>query len=348
MNTLSEREFDILCLIIEIYLKTGEAVSSRSLSKHSSVDLSPASLRNTMADITELKYIEQQHTSGGRVPTDLGYRLYVNRMVQRKQLKKNESKILQSIQAQLKQVSPQLESMLKQTTEFLTSMTNLPSLATTPQLENLRLQRIQFLPYNQEQVLAVLITKSGWVTHKLLPTKENFEADFLIQIGDCITHQFSGDKLTEIQEKLLLSSADTFKVPPEQFASIIRLSKKALEIPPQNELYIFGHGKIFDYRELSNPACIQNFYELLEGKTEILRSLEQVHEQEGVQVLIGSENCCKELNPYSIVTATYGIQGNRLGHVGIIGPKRMDYSKVSQVIETTANSLNIKLKNLTR
>lgn len=346
VHTPTERQFEILCLIIEIYLETGEAVSSRSLSKHKSINLSPASLRNIMADITEFNYIEQQHTSGGRVPTDTGYRLYVNCMTQRKKLKRSETKWVKAIYQKLKKTSPQLDSLLKQTTEFLTNMTNLPSLATAPQPENLRMRHIQFMHHSQNQVLVVLITKSGLVTHKLLPTKENLDIKFLMQLGEYITSQFVGEKLTEIQEKLLVSSIAMLKTPRHQLANAIRLSKKALELPPQNKLYTFGQIKILDYAELSDPTCIQYFYQLLEDKTKILRSLEQVNEQTGVQVLIGSENSCKELNPYSIVTATYGAQNNRLGRLGVIGPKRMDYSKVSQIIQTTVDSLNSELDHL--
>jgi len=338
---LDERVKAILSAIVQSYILTAEPVGSRTLSKSLQMSLSPATIRNIMADLSELGFLEQPHTSAGRVPTDKAYRFFVDSMAAANQVPRD---IAAMIENTLGRSTQDLEQLLSTTTKLLAGLTKFTGVVAAPRVERTRLKMVEFIKMNSHQVFVVLITQSNIVHNKIIEIGEDFSQEFLNGVSEYLNSHFSGQSLTSIRERVMESLAEEKARYDQLLAHVVRLSKKAFELPEASNLYVEGQSNIV--RDFADLEKIQRLLKALEEKISIVRILDRTVEAEGVQIFIGLENRQEALQDCSVITAQYGAQNHFLGAIGVIGPTRMDYPRVIPIIDYTAKILSQALTQI--
>ncbi len=338
---LNERKLKILQAIIRDYIETAEPVGSRTLSKKYDLGVSPATIRNDMADLEELGYITQPYTSSGRIPSDKGYRLYVDQFMSLKKISDFKKDLLE---LELLNKISEIEQILQYSSKLLSQITNYTTVAVTPQLKESKLKHIQLVPIDSENVLAVLVTDSGMVKKPIIRldhkvTDSNFET-----ISNYLNDKLYGMPIENIEESLVEILNNDLK----DFSSIVD------EIIPEifqsldeiNNLDMFFNGtmNIFNFPEYNDILKAKSFLEFLEEK-QLLSNLITSFNNEGLNISIGSENVYKEAKDCSLITATYKIDNKTLGWLSVIGPTRMEYSNVVSVMAEASKFINDLFKN---
>lgn len=334
---LDQRSEQILTTIIEQYIQNAEPVGSRNLAKVAGVDLSAATIRNVMSDLTSLGFIHQLHTSAGRVPTDEGYRYYVDAI--QKQNKYHATYSPTKFTGGKKAQS--IEGILQAITEELVQSTNCTSVILSPQANKSQFKKIDFIPLGKTQVLVVLVTQTGMVKNRILNLKHCPEPETLEKMAKLLQELFAKMTFSQIQEKLMgvLSSEDTGLT-----AQAIRLGKKAFNLDQENEdIYLSGESKLCTFPDFGLAGELAGIFQVLEEKSPISGFLHQATNGDGVQVAIGHENTVRELGHCSILAMGYGNAGNRLGSIGVIGPTRMNYPKVINALDYSSQKLSFAL-----
>lgn len=332
---MDDRSQSILSLIIEHYIHHAEPLGSRVLSRMLENRLSAATIRNVMSDLTELGLIEQPHTSAGRIPTDAGYRYYVDRL-------KPEHKLVDYLQAHQRPMrTPQaLEELLLDAAEELTEITRFTGFVVTPEPSHSRLKQIKFIPMSTTQVLVILITQTGMVKHRILQFRECPDFQTLEHSSELLNELFFGMTLSEIQARLL-PTLD--KEQTGLSAQAIRLGKKAFELDDQSQIFISGESNLCGFPEFRDQSELQSVFQLFEDKKTLLGALKnqaRFTPKGRIQIAIGQEMATPGLAHCSVLSADYGNLGNRLGFIGIIGPTRMDYNRAIEALEYSSNKLS--------
>ena len=336
---LDQRSEQILTSIIEQYTSTAEPVGSRNLAKIASLDLSAATIRNVMSDLTGMGLIHQLHTSAGRVPTDKGYRYYVDLL---QKSTKGKSSFVPKKVSQTKRPK-RIEDILHSVTEELVLSTDCTSVVLSPQAENSQFKKIDFIPLGATQVLVVLVTQTGLVTNRILNLKHCPEPETLEKMANLLGGLFDKMTFTEIQTKLMgaLSSEDTGLT-----AQAIRLGKKAFSLDSeQKEIYLSGESKLCSFPDFGADNELAGIFQVLEEKRPLSGFLQAATLGDGVQISIGKENRCTELDHCSMLAMGYGNAGNRLGSIGVIGPTRMNYAKVIKALDYSSQKLSFALSH---
>jgi heat-inducible transcriptional repressor len=337
---LDERKIKILNAIIQTYLETGEPVGSRTISRFTDLKLSSATIRNEMSDLEEMGYILQPHTSAGRIPSDKGYRFYVDNLMRAKTdevVKENEMMV---------QKVDKLEQVLKQVVKLLATNTNYASLITAPQSRKNKLKFIQLTQVDERQLLAVMMLEGNIIKNKLIPTEEPVDKEELVKLNLLFNSCLQGLSLQEINMELIQTmkrQADGYR---QIINDLIDAVVDAIQEEDDTEIYTSGTTNLLKYPELGDREKTgQLLYALEEkqGLTELIAG-EGNEEKHGIQVYIGSESPVQSMKDCSIVTATYELEEGVQGTIGIIGPKRMDYKKVVNNLETVMTQLDAIFK----
>ena len=338
---MDDRVKSILSAIVENYIHTAEPVGSRTLSKTLNVNLSPATIRNIMADLSELGFLEQPHTSAGRIPTDKAYRFFVDALVSANTLPRE---ITGLIEGTLGEASQDLEQLLTNTTKLLAALTKFTGIVAAPRVERTRLKMVEFIKMNSRQVFVVLITQANMVHNKIIEAGEDFSQEFLNGVAEDINTHFTGQSLLGIRARVMESLAEEKERYDQLLAHVVRLGKKAFELPEGANLYVEGQANIVkDFPDLEK---IQRLLTALEDKLSIVCILDRTASAQGVQIFIGMENQQAALQDCSLITSQYGDSNNLLGAIGVIGPTRMDYPRVIPIVDYTAKVLSQALANL--
>lgn len=338
---LDDRKLKILKAIISNYLETGEPVGSRTISKYTDLNLSSATIRNEMADLEELGLIMQPHTSAGRIPTDKGYRLYVDRMMIEKDTEMEEMK------TQLLERVDKMESLLKQVAKVLAYNTNYATLVTAPQYQNSKLKFIQLSQVDERQLLAVIVVDGNVIKNKLMQVERMLENDEILKLNVLLNTFLQGASLQDINLEMI----QTIKTQAGEFADIMENIfqgiAEAIHEADQVEIYTSGTTNMLKYPELGNIEQTTKLLEALEER-QVLDELidESMHGENpnGIQVYIGEESPVSNMKDCSIVTATYELEEGARGTIGIIGPKRMDYQKVVSTLKNLTGELDTIFK----
>jgi len=333
-HDFEDRAWTILSTIVESYIRTAEPVGSRTLSKLLEVNLSPATIRNIMADLTEQGMLEQPYTSAGRVPTSRAYRNYVNALHAPLVLS-DELKTL--IQNNLL-VTSSLDKTLETTTKLLADLTRYTSVVTAPRFNDTRLRQIEFIRVDECQVFVVLITQSTMVHTKLIEVSEDLSQEFLNSVSRYLTEQFTQQSLFRIRRHVQESLLEEKEQYNQLLAHAVRLSKKAFEFTEERALYVEGQFNIV--RTIADLNSAQRLLRVFEEKLAVLELLDDALITEGVQIRIGEENTDVNFQDLSVVTAHYRNGATILGSIGVIGPMRMDYGAIIPVIDFTAQTLS--------
>ncbi|MDE5864615.1 MAG: heat-inducible transcriptional repressor HrcA [Lachnospiraceae bacterium] len=338
---LDERKLKILKAIISNYLETGEPVGSRTISKYTDLNLSSATIRNEMADLEELGLIMQPHTSAGRIPTDKGYRLYVDRMMTEKDSEMEEMK------TQLLERVDKMESLLKQVAKVLAYNTNYATLVTAPQYQNSKLKFIQLSQVDENQLLAVIVVDGNVIKNKLMQVQRMLGNDEVLKLNVLLNTFLQGASLQDINLEMI----QTIKKQAGEFAdimeSIFQGIAEAIHEADEVEIYTSGTTNMLKYPELGNIEQTTKLLEALEDRQGLDELIdESMHSESGtgIQVYIGEEAPVSNMKDCSIVTATYELAEGAKGTIGIIGPKRMDYKKVVSTLKNLTGELDTIFK----
>ncbi|MDD3221216.1 MAG: heat-inducible transcription repressor HrcA [Clostridia bacterium] len=336
---LDERKIKILNSIIQTYLITGEPVGSRTISKYTDLNLSSATIRNEMSDLEDLGYIVQPHTSAGRIPSDKGYRFYVDNMMRDKIAEVSEMKDL------LIEKADKLDLLLKQVAKLLATNTNYATMISSPQYKRNKLKFIQLSRVTEDQLLVVIMLEGNLIKNKLIEVDEPVEEEEVAKLNLLMNTFLQGLCLQEINMEMI----QRMKTQAEGYGQIISNVIDAIAVAIQEEddfeIYTSGATNLLKYPELGDREKASELLGLMEEKqalTELI--VEQQGEDEEnknpIQIYIGSEAPVSSMKDCSIVTATYELEEGVQGTIGIIGPKRMDYKKVVGNLQTMMNQLD--------
>jgi heat-inducible transcriptional repressor len=330
---LDDRSKKILRELISLYCQTGEPVGSRTLSKRTKLSLSPATIRNVLADLEESGYILQPHTSAGRVPTDKGYRFFVNHLLRNPQLNSVQKEM---IQKHITNTPGHFEELLVLTTQLLSRLSHNVALAVAPNLEKMILENVDFVAISPSRILAILVTKGGVVSNKVIEMEEPVGHDELVQIANYIRTEFCGQTLPGIRRRIL----KTMRQEQIQYDNLLRramiLSQKSLEAPAGDQLYVIGASQLVNYPEFSDLSRTREILEALEQKSKILHILTECIEGEGIHILIGSENRDLGVDGLTLISSAYRYQDEPIGTLGILGPTRMEYGRIIPLVDHIA------------
>lgn len=349
---LDDRKVKILKAIIRNYLETGEPVGSRTISKYTDLKLSSATIRNEMADLEELGYIVQPHTSAGRIPTDKGYRFYVDDMMLQKEaeLATRESKVndrekeVESMKEFLSEKVDKVEELLQNVAKVLAKDTNYATMVTTPQVKGNRLKFVQLSQLESNKILVVIVMEGNLIRNKVITISEELSSENLLKLNILLNTTLTGLTLEEMNlglvSRMESQAGEYNKFIKEVLDAIVETINSADNL----KIYTSGATNIFKYPELSDSSKASELIYALEEKQSLSDLVnvesEDVSANHGIQVYIGNETPVESMKDCSVVTATYELQDGMKGTIGIIGPKRMDYEKVVEKLKTIQTQLD--------
>ncbi len=333
---LDERKLKILHAIIQNYLETGEPVGSRTISKYSDLKLSSATIRNEMSDLEEMGYIIQPHTSAGRIPSDKGYRLYVDHLMEEKEREVTELKEL------MIQRTDKLEQVLKQVVRVLASNTNYATMISAPQYHQNKLKFIQLSKVDENQILAVIVAEGNVIRNRLIPVDEKLDAESILKLNILLNTMLNGKTIAEINLQMISSMKEQAGIHSNIISDVVDAVAEAIHSDEGMEIYTGGATNIFRYPELSDNGKASELIQTLEEKQMLAELVTETlsKEDKGIQVYIGSESPIQSMKDCSVVTATYELGQGLQGTIGIIGPKRMDYENVMSTLKTLMDQLD--------
>lgn len=337
---LSERKLRILQAIISDFIKTAEPVGSRTLSKKFDLGISPATIRNEMADLEEMGYLTHPHTSAGRVPSEQAYRLYVNNMMKKRELSQEEKN---AIASKLHENVTELEKTVQHAAKILSEITNLTSFALTPSQNEDTLKYINLLPVDEDTVVLMIVSHSGKVSNTALKLKVPYTEDGLELLSKTMTYNYRGKTISEV---LTLDIIESFETDIEAMSSLAKKVMpnfvRTLEDMLNVNLYMDGLTNIFSIPEYNDIDKAKMFLEMIGKKEDFTKTL--VNRENGVIITIGKENTEDIMQDCSLITATYHVDGKLAGKIGVIGPTRMRYGEITSVVEFLTENISNTFK----
>jgi len=335
---LDKRAQILLKTLVERYVAEGQPIGSRTLSKYSGLDLSPATIRNVMSDLEELGYIASPHTSAGRIPTPLGYRFFVDTLLVIKPLQSGE---MHRLEDQLQPDNPQ--RVIQAASVLLSQLTHFAGVVMTPRRRAVAFRHIEFLRLSEKRVLLIVVTPEGMVQNRILLTDRDYSQSELVEAGNYITQNYAGQSIEDVRQRLREDLRELRQDMIQLMSAALEAGDKALS--EENEQYVIsGERNLLDVSELSQDMRrLRQLFELFERKTSLLRILDVSLRGEGVQIFIGGESGVTTPDDVSVVTAPYRVDGEVVGTVGVIGPTRMAYDRVVPIVDVTAKLLSSAL-----
>ncbi|MBK8015682.1 MAG: heat-inducible transcriptional repressor HrcA [Betaproteobacteria bacterium] len=336
---INDRARILLKTLVERYIEDGEPVGSRALAKFSGLDLSPASIRNIMADLEEMGYIASPHTSAGRIPTPRGYRLFVDTLLTVRPLQQLE---ISQLEGQLQVDST--HKLVSTASHLLSDLTRFAGVVMTPRRRN-AFRHIEFLRLGEDRVLLIIVTPEGDVQNRILPMDRPYTASQLVEAANYLNQNFAGRDFDDIRIQL---QADLRELKDDISGLMARALDAGTEAMQENagDVVISGERHLLDVSELStNMDSLRRLFALFEQKTSFLQLLELSSRAQGVQIFIGGESGLVPLDECSVVTAPYKVDGQVVGTVGVIGPTRMAYERVIPIVDITAKLLSSALSH---
>ena len=334
---LDDRKRKILQAIIRNYLETGEPVGSRTISKYTDLNLSSATIRNEMADLEEMGLILQPHTSAGRIPSDKGYRLYVDSMLEEK-----EREIVE-LKEMLLEKEEKTELLLKQVAKVLAANTNYATMITAPSAQRNKLKFIQLSRVDKHQILAVIVAEGNIIKNSMLHVREYLDDETLLKLNILLNTNLNGLCMEEINLGMIAAIKQKAGIHSDLISEVLDAVAEAIKADEDLEIYTSGANNIFRYPELADHQRASDLITTFEEKQLLGHLVEQSLEESpetAIQVYIGDETKVQSMKDCSVVTATYELGEGMRGTIGIIGPKRMDYEKVVDTLKTLKHQLD--------
>lgn len=334
---LDERKTKILHAIIQNYLETGEPVGSRTISKYTDLNLSSATIRNEMADLEEMGYIVQPHTSAGRIPSDMGYRLYVDSMMEEKEREIEELKEV-IIEREAK-----VDKVLKNVAKMLATNTNYATMISAPAVRGNKIKFLQLSRIDATQILAVVVAEGNVIKNNVIPVNAELNDETLLKLNLLVNTNLCGKAIEEINLPMITAMKQQAGIHSEVVSNVIDAIAESIHVDDDLQIYTSGTTNIFKYPELSDHEKASDILHTFEEKqqlTELAHNALTDENSTGIQVYIGDEAPIETMKDCSIVTATYDLGDGMRGTIGIVGPKRMDYSKVVGTLKNITHQLD--------
>ncbi len=334
---LDERKRKILHAIIRNYLDTGEPVGSRTISKYTDLNLSSATIRNEMADLEEMGLIIQPHTSAGRIPSDKGYRLYVDTMLEEK------DKEIGELKEMILEKEEKTELLLKQVAKVLAATTNYATMITAPSVHHNKLKFIQLSKVDTHQILAVVVAEGNIIKNTIIHVRECLDDETLLKLNILLNTNLNGLSMEEINLGMISAIKQKAGIHSDLISEVLDAVAQTIKADDDLEIYTSGANNIFKYPELADNQKASDLITTFEEKQLLGQFVEKSLEDDqehGIQIYIGDETKVKSMRDCSVVTATYELSEGMRGTIGIIGPKRMDYEKVVDMLKTLKHQLD--------
>jgi heat-inducible transcriptional repressor len=341
---LSERAQILLKTLVEHYIADGQPVGSRALSKYSGLDLSPASIRNIMADLEEMGFVSSPHTSAGRVPTPRGYRFFVDCLLKIKPLDRVE---IGQLEGQLHQDN-NTQKLVLSASHLLSDLTRFAGVVMTPRRKSVSFRHIEFLRLSQKRLLLIIVTPDGDVQNRIIFTDRDYALTELIEGANFLNQNFAGLTFEQIKERLREELRKLRDDMTQLLTRAVEAGSEAIGEPVDDYVVSGGHNLLHVQDLSSNMAGLRRLFDLLEQRTSLLQLLEMGSRAQGVQIYIGGDSGLVPLDECSVVTAPYEANGEVVGTVGVIGPTRMAYERVIPIVEITARLLSSAMSQRAR
>lgn len=335
---LDPRARQLLRTLIARYIRDGEPVGSQTLARHAGLDVSPATIRNILADLEDIGLLTAPHSSAGRIPTAQGYRVFVDSLLQVKPLREGEI-------ARLRSELPAgtgTQSLLGNASELLSAMTHFVGVVSVPRREQFAFRHIDFVPIEGQRVLAILVFADNDVQNRIIHTRRAYDAVELERVANYLNHHFAGRSLAEIRATLLRDLQSARSEMETLLAHTVELAGQALA-PAGDDMLLAGQTRLMGVQDLSDLDRLRELFEAFARKREILQLLERTIRAPGVRIFIGEETGLAPLEGMSLVSAPYAAGGQVLGVLGVIGPTRMAYDRVIPVVQAAADVLGAAL-----
>jgi heat-inducible transcriptional repressor len=333
-KSISKRAQILFKALVERYIREGQPVGSKTLADELGASLSPATIRNVLADLEEQGLLHSPHTSAGRIPTDKGYRLFVDSLLTVQPISQKEvSKVQQEL-------SPGMESnkLIAAASSLLSKITSLTGLVTIPKQRHLLLTHVEFLPLSANRILVVLVINGREVQNRIIHTHRVFSVSELQQASNYLNAHFAGKDLSRLKREL------KNKMQQDKH-EIDQLLQTAIDVhgAPHNDFVMSGEAHLFDFADASDMGQLRELFSAFTQKHDILHLLDQCIQTQGVQLFIGEESRYKPLDDYSLVTSPYSVDGHIVGVLAVIGPTRMAYDRIIPLVDITAKLLSSAL-----
>ena len=342
-SQLSERSLYLFKVLVEHFIQDGAPVGSRTLAKDSSLNLSPATIRNGMADLEDFGLLDSPHTSSGRVPTAKGYRLFVDSLLRVKDLNSIE------VEKIAKELDPEndFKSLMQRTSSMLSDITQLAGVVMLPRTEQSTLQHMEFVALSGNRVLVILVVNDREVQNRIIHTSRAYSASELQEASNYLNEIFVGKDLTFVRNNILDELERTKEKLNQSMQTAIEMAQLAFDYEKskinKDELFFSGETNLMDVAELCEVEKLKKLFNTFNQKRDILHLLEQAISADGIQIFIGEESGHDVLDNCSVVTSPYEVDGKILGVLGVIGPTRMHYERVIPIVDVTAKMLGSAL-----
>lgn len=339
---LDPRARRLLRVLIAQYIRDGEPVGSRTLAKNSGLDVSPATIRNIMADLEDIGLVATPHTSAGRVPTTQGYRLFVDSLLQIQPPAADE---IDRLQRNLV-VAQGTQQVLSSASELLSAMTHFVGLVTVPKREQFAFRHIDFVPLEANRVLVILVFTDNEVQNRIISTSRRFELSELEQAANYLNSHFAGHAVGEIRRRLVRELREARNAMELALTLAVQISERAFEDPAADDVLVAGQTRLMGVQDLSDMDRLRELFEAFSRKRELVQLLDGCIHAKGVRLFIGEESGLAPLDQCSVVTASYAANGRVLGVLGVIGPTRMAYERVIPVVQAAAHAVGAALERI--
>jgi heat-inducible transcriptional repressor len=336
---LDERKLKILQAIIRTYLETGEPVGSRTISKYSDLNLSSATIRNEMSDLEEMGYILQPHTSAGRIPSDKGYRLYVDTMLD------DKAQEVHDMKAELTEKAGKIDDLLKRVAKLLAVNTNYATMVSGPRYASKKVKFIQLTLVDERSLLVVIVLDNNVVKNKMIHMEDSMDQETLLRLNFIMNTTLNGLDVMDMNLAVIQKIKEQMGAHNSVIDSVLEIIGSALTEDEDLEIYTSGATNILKYPELADKSNAAQILSAFEEKKDLNEWIEQEpvgqnDDNHAIQVYIGGETQVESMKDCSLVTATYRIDDGVYGKVGIVGPKRMDYDKVVATLQSMMEQLD--------
>lgn len=343
--SLSQRKKQILQAVITEYIKTAEPVGSRTIARRYDLDLSPATIRNEMSDLEEMGYLEQPYTSSGRIPSQKGYRFYVDSLMEFKDLSANEIAWIHKIyNIKLREI----DKIVQHTAKVLSAITHYTTLILGPQIQKSAFQQLQIFPLDSNKALVILTTDTGFVENKIIELPRMLSTEELFKIVEYMNRKLRGLSIDRITNSLIREMKVEMVHQMDFIEQAINLLDESFSFEKEKKVYLGGTANILNQPDFKDVSKIKKIFDVLEEETLLSKLLEEASVEDRMQVIIGEEIKIEDMQECSLITATYRVGEKTIGSIGVLGPTRMDYSKVITIVEHITEELNGILNDIYR
>jgi heat-inducible transcriptional repressor len=334
---LDERSKKVLCAVIQNYIHYPDPVGSRTVAKKYSFGLSPATIRNIMADLEEMGFLTHPHTSAGRVPTHRGYRFYVDSLMTKGDYSNKE--VIKGLFGRLEALRDNLDMLLSETTEAISLLSNYLGVAMSPKPNITTLKRIELFSHRANKIAAIIFTDEGLINSKIISSDLNLTQKDLNRIAGYLNAELSGYTFDEIRQKVIREMSREKMQCDTLISNSLNICREAF-FSSYGDLFIAGLSEVLELPDFADLQKIKELSRAVEDKHAIIKLLDKLSESDGVQIIIGSENTMDEMKELSLVVSTCKEDDRPIGVIGIIGPTRMNYSKAILIVDTAAKFIS--------